>query len=317
MYGQIDGRQPDARPISPRVQVGIRSADRYLAQQNDASEKLHARSLLANSSRSSWEQPLSMPPQLQATGSTDRPHDDRHKVEEVVGVAAEVLRTSALPPLHFTVGVLNAVLKAYLLGAVPQHFWLYTTFQFVPLMMMLVPRWKAKGNLLYFAELCWVINFTAWLYLALEATSAIFQAQPLLPTSIRLLLARAFWSLANGPLALTVLMNHNAIVFHDVERTASFFIHFSPALVTWTMRWAPGGARLFAIPNSALPTGLATNWDLIVTGLGAYSCWWVPYTIWLIVIGHSLPDQGWGNSSFKDMRPKISSREWRLQISTK
>ena len=224
-----------------------------------------------------------------------------------MAVAAEVLRDGALPPVHFTVGVLNAVLKAYLLGAVPQHFWLYTTFQFAPIMMMLVPRWRAKGKLLYFAELCWVMNVASWFYLALEASSLLLHAQPLLPTSLRLLLARAFWSLANGPLALTVLMNHNAIVFHDVERTASFFIHFSPALVTWTMRWAPEGTQLFAIPSAAIPTGLATHSDLIITGLGAYCCWWVPYTVWLILVGHSLPDRGWGNSSFGDMRPKIAS----------
>lgn len=213
-------------------------------------------------------------------------------VEEMVDVAAEVLRRDALPPVQFTLGVLNAILKAFLLGAVPEHFWLYTTVQFAPLMLLLVPRWYATGKILYFAELCWVINVTSWLYLALEACSLLLHEQPLLPMPARLILARAFWSVANGPLALTVLMNHNSIVFHDVERTASFFIHFSPALVTWTQRWASGGARFFAIPSAEIPTGLATNADLIIAGLGAYFCWWLPYTIWLLAIGHALPDRG-------------------------
>jgi hypothetical protein len=220
------------------------------------------------------------------------PNTATRTVDEMVDVVAEVLRRDALPSMQFTLGVLNAIFKAFLLGAVPQHFWLYTTLQFAPLMLLLVPRWYASGKMLYFAELCWVINVTSWLYLALEACSLLLQAQPLLPMHVRLLLARAFWSLANGPLALTVLMNHNSIVFHDVERTASFFIHFSPALVSWTMRWAPDGARLFAIPSADIPTGLATNMDLITTGLGAYCCWWLPYTIWLLAIGHALPDRG-------------------------
>ena len=172
-------------------------------------------------------------------------------VEEVAGVAAAALRKNSLPRFHFTVGVLNALAKSYTLGAFPQKFWLYTAGQFLPLLALLVPRWRAKNNTLYFAELCWAVNLAAWLFCMTEAATLV-SGVPLLPMSYRLLACRAFFCLANGPLAGTVLMNHNAIVFHDIERTASFFIHFSPAVVTWTMRWRPEGAPLFAIDNPNL-----------------------------------------------------------------
>ena len=43
--------------------------------------------------------------------------------------------------------------------------------------------------------------------------------------------------MANGPLAGAALGLHNALVLHEVENMASCFIHLTPMLVTWTMRW--------------------------------------------------------------------------------
>jgi len=45
------------------------------------------------------------------------------------------------------------------------------------------------------------------------------------------------WGIANGPLALACLALHNSLIFHDIENTASLFIHFSPGITSWTMRW--------------------------------------------------------------------------------
>ena len=36
--------------------------------------------------------------------------------------------------------------------------------------------------------------------------------------TVRLSAARGFFAIANGPLAFAVLLNGNALVFHDVER---------------------------------------------------------------------------------------------------
>ena len=37
--------------------------------------------------------------------------------------------------------------------------------------------------------------------------------------TVRLSAARGFFAIANGPLAFAVLLNGNALVFHDVERS--------------------------------------------------------------------------------------------------
>ena len=94
-----------------------------------------------------------------------------------------------------------------------------------------------------------------------------------------------------------------------VERTMSFFIHFSPALVSWTMRWRLAGAPLFGLPASepavAVDAAAFIEIILIAHPLTLYLSWWLAYGSWLLSIGYRLPEQGWGRSSFMDMRPTI------------
>jgi hypothetical protein len=40
--------------------------------------------------------------------------------------------------------------------------------------------------------------------------------------------------------------------------------------------------------------------DMFVYPMFLYGCWWILYAIWLTLIGHKLPDRGWGRSSFID-----------------
>ena len=45
--------------------------------------------------------------------------------------------------------------------------------------------------------------------------------------------------MANGPLALAAILLNNSLVLHELENMASCFIHLTPTLLTWTMRWYP------------------------------------------------------------------------------
>jgi len=51
---------------------------------------------------------------------------------------------------------------------------------------------------------------------------------------------RAGFAFANGALVLSVPLFGNKIVFHDVDNTTSVYIHLSPALMFWTLRWGGG-----------------------------------------------------------------------------
>eukprot|EP00966_Prymnesium_polylepis_P231938 5365736-Prymnesium_polylepis.1 len=153
-------------------------------------------------------------------------------IAEVSKVAADVFRANELPKWCFFVGVLNALGKTFVLGSLPEYFWAYALCEWPFLLGITIWCNKRDTQLLYFAELCWVINFSGWLFLALEAINAIPGAEVWsFSSSVRITMGRIFFAFANGPLALSVVLLNNALVFHDPLRTSSFFIHFTPALV--------------------------------------------------------------------------------------
>ena len=51
---------------------------------------------------------------------------------------------------------------------------------------------------------------------------------------------RAGFSMAAGPLGWAVHIFKNSLVFHDPDNTASVFIHLSPFVLFWCMRWGAG-----------------------------------------------------------------------------
>lgn len=242
--------------------------------------------------------------------------------------AAKVIRAEALPAVAFELGVANVIVLAWLFGAHPEHYWVAWFVEF-PVIFGLVARvWYKAGRLLYFAEFCWVVTSLGWVYLAAELLSFAGVAHPLAPAA-RLGLARTFFSVSNGPLALSVLALSNSLVFHDIERWGSVVIHFGPALTSWAIRWkraelqaawpgafgtsalavdvdAAGSAACRALRGAAREACAAAELaelNAYTAPIALYGAWWVVYAGWLLAIGCVLPERHGWRSSFADMRP--------------
>jgi hypothetical protein len=89
-------------------------------------------------------------------------------------------------------------------------------------------------------------------------------------------------------------MLHCSLVFHHIFHTANLFIHISPALLTLAMHWNHG------LLEAAFPGKFSTSPDPELSfgemwsmGMVLYFCWWVPYSIWLLVHGLGLPKRGY------------------------
>jgi len=54
-----------------------------------------------------------------------------------------------------------------------------------------------------------------------------------------------YFFLSNGPRAFAILMWENKLVFHDLDKTTSLFIHISPPLLSYCLRWHPKEGQLF------------------------------------------------------------------------
>ena len=235
--------------------------------------------------------------------------------------AMAVVHKNHLPANAFVFGIASVVLKAFLVGAFPRCLAAYFLFEFPVLLALVVTAWRRERKLLYLAEFCWVVNMLGWFSVALELAhagltqSGLDALHPILVApwasgwisdAHRIMFARAFFTIANGPLALTVVMNANTLVFHDAVKTSGFFIHFSPALASWALRWHDAG-ELFALDHAGARGGAQSYLtELYLHPLAIYFTWWVLYGIWLIAIGYRLPGTNptteWGRSSFNDMQ---------------
>jgi hypothetical protein len=150
-------------------------------------------------------------------------------------------------------------------------------------------------------EYCWIVNFIGYVWLFTEAIAAWHGTIiPFFGKGSRIDLARGFFAVANGHLGPAILMNGDALVFHDLTRGASVFIHMSPMLISYTFRWI--------VDSKNDPTGIHAlipengdsdiTEDLVWNPLKLYMCWWVIYGLWLLTIGHKAKEYGWGRSSF-------------------
>ena len=78
---------------------------------------------------------------------------------------------------------------------------------------------------LFLLDFCYFVQFMA------IANVTIFNKSTLLSNTV--------FAFANGPLAWAIMTWRNSLVFHDVDKITSTFIHLFPPLLTFAMRWHP------------------------------------------------------------------------------
>ena len=82
----------------------------------------------------------------------------------------------------------------------------------------------------------------------------------------------------------------NALVLHSPRQTAALFIHISPPIVTWALRWHPE-AHERAFPG-ILPTRDLGDAEhavayeaLVAPALRTYFAWWLAFAVWMMLDG--------------------------------
>eukprot|EP00928_Gymnodinium_smaydae_P075524 TRINITY_DN58548_c0_g1_i1.p1 TRINITY_DN58548_c0_g1~~TRINITY_DN58548_c0_g1_i1.p1 ORF type:complete len:344 (+),score=26.36 TRINITY_DN58548_c0_g1_i1:166-1197(+) len=139
----------------------------------------------------------------------------------------------------YTVGVVNFGLNIFVLARFPEYFWVLHLVKAVVLLSWRYVRFLEKGWEWYMLEFCYFnAYFTVVCCLLTFLRTATGLANPLHPFNH--VLIRIGFAFANGALFWAIGMFGNKLVFHDVDNTCSAYIHFSPALLFWTLRWGGG-----------------------------------------------------------------------------
>jgi hypothetical protein len=215
-------------------------------------------------------------------------NEDQKGLEKALSAlkhAREELEKGGLSRYSFFLGVLNLIVTTFIIAKVPEYFCLAYALKAV----LLIPLWLRYVHSVYngarfIFDYCWVKNCIFCLYM-------IASLMGLVPKKWQLYLFSVFYASALGPLAGAAVLLSNGLVFHSVEKTASTFIHTSPALVAWTMvvysdqiqkTW-PG-----CFPTMDEFNGV-TSFELYTSGFVVYMMWLAIHGLWLLTWGIDCP----------------------------
>jgi hypothetical protein len=195
----------------------------------------------------------------------------------------------------YTFGLVNTALTFFLAGRSAHLTAVYFTIKFFLIMTTRYVSWRKKGWHYYMVDLCYVVSFllvlfTSWCFLPLGWLGKTGPAPEWL--------FRSLFGLAFGPLAWSVAAFSNRAFFHSLDHLGSVFIHVSPALVTYCIRYE-GPKSTFGVVGetlvrsyNVLDWGLPleiSSWDAFQSSLlelaasvaYTWSCGMLLYLLWV------------------------------------
>eukprot|EP00760_Papus_ankaliazontas_P033585 PhM_4_TR6469/c0_g1_i1/m.3590 len=125
----------------------------------------------------------------------------------------------------FTISVSVTLITAYMMGAFPALVTYWYAGWLVSLMLVRFLYFHSRAWHFFMIDYCYLHNLTLCLFLFLYPQST--ELYQLLFTG------------SNGMLLLAIPLWNNALVFHDFDKVTSCYIHLLPAMIQFTIKWAP------------------------------------------------------------------------------
>eukprot|EP01128_Nolandella_sp_AFSM9_P012802 TRINITY_DN9635_c0_g1_i1.p1 TRINITY_DN9635_c0_g1~~TRINITY_DN9635_c0_g1_i1.p1 ORF type:complete len:379 (-),score=65.93 TRINITY_DN9635_c0_g1_i1:111-1115(-) len=174
-----------------------------------------------------------------------------------------LLRVSSASALHlrskltFIAGVSNALFTAYLLGAFPAWFPIAYSVKAVLLITLRFLYYYHHNYHYFLLDFCYSANALCLLYLWYAPNSpALFYT---------------IFAFANGPLLWSIPTWRNSMIFHELDKISSLFIHLDPALLLYALRFKIAQPLRYTVPESAsLPA-------LLLVPFAPYLVWQLLY----------------------------------------
>ncbi|EGG24108.1 transmembrane protein [Cavenderia fasciculata] len=164
---------------------------------------------------------------------------EKERIKELIKLKKDQLndRMNAPPFLRamdkfaFTVGLLVLFISEFVLLQRPQMMYLWYTVLIFPLMAIRFIMYHRAKYHYFMLDFCYLCQVLLLFYL--------FGHQYLLGDTKSSSLFKLVFALSNGPLAWGTIVWRNSLVFHDVDKLTSVFIHLCPPIVTFCLRWYP------------------------------------------------------------------------------
>ncbi|KAG0336658.1 hypothetical protein BG004_007951 [Podila humilis] len=168
----------------------------------------------------------------------------------------------------FTLGMFECVCTPWLVSQYPEWIPFVHTVQVVTLIAVRYFIYKRKTWHFFLLDMCYYVNVAVILYLYVFP-----QSQTLFG---------AVWLLCHGPLAFAIITWRNSLVLHSLDKVTSVYIHMSPPITLYTVRWLypdSDHARYPALNNmDTLPTVYS-----LTAAIGLYLVWQIAYYLLVVV----------------------------------
>jgi len=126
----------------------------------------------------------------------------------------------------FTVGIILLCLTEYFILKKPEAMGLFYTLLIFPLLITRYFSYHKVKYHYFMLDFCYYVQVLLLCSIYVVPSPEFFQI---------------VFALSNGPLCVAIVMWRNSLVFHDLDKLTSVFIHIFPPLVTFCMRWFPPG----------------------------------------------------------------------------
>jgi len=169
-----------------------------------------------------------------ATDFIAYPFDKNHKRKMVSALMKEGNMRHDINT--WIIGICTCILTGVVAFRWPQHYWILHVVKMCYYFSYRYYDFKKVDQEYYMLEFCYIVNavISAWCIFQLFRTQ-IFGVEAFTPYNSHAI--RAGFAFSNGGLAWSILVFRNSLVLHDRGQLSSTFIHISPAIMGWCLRW--------------------------------------------------------------------------------
>jgi len=167
----------------------------------------------------------------------------------------EAPQVKMVDKLSFTMGVSVIAFTEYVIMRHPTWFtYFYVTFM-LALCMIRFYLYKQQKYHLFMLDFCYIVNFSCMVQtLFFRDNDEWFNAN---------------YVCSMGPLCIAIILWHNSLVFHSLDKLTSFFLHAFPPILCHLYRW-----RLIPTEGIQLDAEASkSTMELYVTAFGIYLVW--------------------------------------------
>ncbi|KAG0099188.1 hypothetical protein BGZ93_008775 [Podila epicladia] len=168
----------------------------------------------------------------------------------------------------FTLGMFECCCTPWLVSQYPEWIPFVHTVQVVTLIVVRYFIYKKKSFHFFLLDMCYFVNVAVILYLYVFP-----QSQALLG---------AVWLLSLGPLAFAIITWRNSLVLHSLDKVTSVYIHMSPPITLYTVRWLYPDSEHTRYPALKDMEVLPTTQSL-TAAIALYLTWQIAYYLLVVV----------------------------------